>query len=79
MPGAFLFILLLAGTVVSVSGSRAWKLASLGLARHTAGSSVRHGFTGSSPIDFARHLLSIFFLGYAIILRWQAARQAQRN
>jgi hypothetical protein len=63
-----LFILLLAGTAVSVSSSRAGKLAALGIALPTAVLSVLHGVSGSSPIGVARHLLGMVFLCYAIVL-----------
>jgi hypothetical protein len=70
-------ILLLAGTVVSVSGSRAGKLAAIGIALPTAVLSVLHGFSGSSPMGVARHLLTMVFLGYAIVvmLRFIFGRQ----
>jgi hypothetical protein len=65
---AFLFVLLLGGTVYSVSNSRAGKLAGIGLAFPAAILTMVHGFSGSSPLGVARHLVSIVFLGYATVL-----------
>jgi hypothetical protein len=68
MVEAFMFVLLLAGTVYSVSTSRAGKLAGLGMAFPAAVLSILHGFSGASPVGIARHLLGIAFLSYAIVL-----------
>jgi hypothetical protein len=74
---ASIFILLLAGTVVSVSSTRAGKLVSICVAVPAGLLTVFHHMFGLNIVGVARHVLGIAFLSYtiAVLLRFIFTRQ----
>jgi len=63
-----LFIVVLAGVVVSLSANRTSKLLALGLGLPAAGLVLVHSFGASVGVAVVRQVIGIAFLGYAIIV-----------
>lgn len=62
------FIIVLGGTVASVSRSKAWKRLTVALGLPTALLVVAHCFSDEDWITISHHLFAAAFLGYAIVV-----------